>query len=40
MSQSDNDRREIRQLVENWALWRDAGTGTASPPSGTRATAG
>ncbi|WP_033314094.1 nuclear transport factor 2 family protein [Streptomyces iakyrus] len=25
MSQSDNDRHEIRQLVENWALWRDAG---------------
>ncbi|WP_449352005.1 nuclear transport factor 2 family protein [Streptomyces shaanxiensis] len=25
MSQSDKDRHEIRQLVENWALWRDAG---------------
>lgn len=25
MSQSDKDRQEIRQLVENWALWRDAG---------------
>lgn len=25
MSQADKDRHEIRQLVENWALWRDAG---------------
>ena len=25
MSQTDTDRHEIRQLVENWALWRDAG---------------
>src|SRR5437870_4578886 len=24
MSQAD-DRQEIRQLIENWALWRDAG---------------
>ena len=25
MSRSDTDRHEIRQLVEDWALWRDAG---------------
>ncbi|MEV0643266.1 nuclear transport factor 2 family protein [Streptomyces sp. NPDC050619] len=25
MSQVDNDRHEIRQLIENWAVWRDAG---------------
>src|SRR3954454_20611465 len=25
LSQADNDRHEIRQLIENWALWRDAG---------------
>ncbi|CAM5642612.1 nuclear transport factor 2 family protein [Streptomyces aurantiogriseus] len=25
MSHGDNDRHEIRQLLENWALWRDAG---------------
>jgi hypothetical protein len=25
MSQADNDRHEIRQLIEDWALWRDAG---------------
>ncbi|MFE2062996.1 nuclear transport factor 2 family protein [Streptomyces sp. NPDC059467] len=25
MSQVDSDRHEIRQLIENWALWRDAG---------------
>ncbi|SHH52839.1 nuclear transport factor 2 family protein [Streptomyces sp. 3214.6] len=22
---ADNDRHEIRRLIENWALWRDAG---------------
>ena len=21
----ENDRRQVRELVENWALWRDAG---------------
>jgi hypothetical protein len=25
VAREDDDRREIRQLVENWALWRDAG---------------
>lgn len=25
MSQADDDRHEIRRLIENWALWRDAG---------------
>ncbi|MFF4117615.1 nuclear transport factor 2 family protein [Streptomyces sp. NPDC001714] len=28
MSQADTDRHEIRQLVEDWALWRDAGDWT------------
>ncbi|MEU6379014.1 nuclear transport factor 2 family protein [Streptomyces sp. NPDC046909] len=28
MPQADTDRHEIRQLVENWALWRDAGDWT------------
>lgn len=25
MSELDQDRREIRRLIDNWALWRDAG---------------
>lgn len=25
MSHADDDRQEIRRLIENWALWRDAG---------------
>ena len=29
------DRLAIRELVENWAVLRDAGCGIASAPSGT-----
>jgi len=25
MSHTDDDRHEIRQLIEKWAPWRDAG---------------
>lgn len=31
-----SDREQIRTLVDNWILWRDAGTGSGSAPSGTR----
>ena len=29
------DRLAIRELVENWAVWRDAGDWERSAPSGT-----
>ncbi len=36
----ETDQREIRQLVENWALWRDAGDWDRFATVGTRWTAG
>ena len=29
------DKAVIREIVENWVLWRERGYGTASAPSGT-----
>jgi hypothetical protein len=29
------DRQAIREVIENWVLWRDAGNWEPSPPSGT-----
>ena len=31
MDDTTNDRRAIRELVENWAVWRDAGDFLPSP---------
>ncbi len=31
-----DDRQLIRELVENWAVWRDAGDWSGSRPAGTR----
>ncbi len=36
MSNEAEDRALIRDLVENWALWRDAGDWDRFGPSGTR----
>ena len=35
VEQETADRLAIRDLVENWAVWRDARTGSGSAPCGT-----